>query len=342
MSTFISRTATAAAILSLFAVGPVAAAGPKYKLVLIDGTSAVADVANHGWSVSSLLSTDQRCQREVCSPVPALPNDKGLSNTSAHAVNGLGHVVGASPAGDGTVDHAFFFDGSRSVDLGVFDNDGCGGCTLTSTASALNDRGQVVGASGDRTHYQAFLWQDGTLKNLGALGGTESSAFDINRHGHVVGFAETASGERHAFVYRHGRMRDLGTLPGDNYSDATGINDAGQIVGNSGGGETSRVFIHQDGVKTPVPMVPGARWAVATDINNHGFVVGLSSMSDFSTEGWVYDGTAAYRLNAVLVDNDWRYKVQGARGIADNGQIAVEVVDTQMHRNVGAILVPVK
>jgi uncharacterized membrane protein len=36
-----------------------------------------------------------------------------------------------------------------------------------------------------------------------------------------------------AFLFEHGAMTNLGTLPGDNFSEAVGINESGQIAGNS-------------------------------------------------------------------------------------------------------------
>lgn len=344
MSLSIARTAVAGAIVCLSFAGA-AVAAPQYKLVLIDGTSAVADVGNHGWSVSSMTNalSDQRCQRQVCAAVPSLPNDLGLTDTRANAVNNLGHVAGESAALNGAVRHAMLFDGTNAIDLGAFD-DSCGGCMLSSVATALNDKGQVVGNGQveDGSRRQAFLWQDGLFAGLGTLGGLNSSASAINRKGHVVGSAQRADGYTHAFVYRNGKMRDLGTLGSDLSSDASGINDAGQIVGNSyQGAGIYRAFIHQDGVKTRLPLVQGAEWAVASDINNQGWVVGVSFVSS-SLRGWVYDGEASYDLNKVLTNFDPRYVVQGGRGIADNGQIAVEVIDNQTHRVVGAVLVPVK
>ena len=84
MSVSIARTAVASAIACLSFVGTASAAAPKYKLVLIDGTTAVSDVANHGWSVASAtLLGDRRCQRQACTPVPSLPNGKNLTMLGA-------------------------------------------------------------------------------------------------------------------------------------------------------------------------------------------------------------------------------------------------------------------
>jgi probable HAF family extracellular repeat protein len=70
-----------------------------------------------------------------------------------------------------------------------------GGLSGTQSAQA-NDSGQIVGKSANH----AFLWENGSVKDLGTLGGEVSSANAINDRGQVVGESGTATGEIHAFL----------------------------------------------------------------------------------------------------------------------------------------------
>ena len=76
----------------------------------------------------------------------------------------------------------------------------------------------------------AAALQQFTVRNLGTLGGSQSSAAGINEAGEVVGNSEVPSGKTRAFLWRPGHaMRSLGTLGGAN-SRARGINDRTEVV----------------------------------------------------------------------------------------------------------------
>ena len=122
------------------------------------------------------------------------------------------------------------------------------------------------------------------VQDLGTLpGGSYSYPSDIDDSGHVVGCADTESGQEHAFLYKDGEMKDLGTLPGSNKSCAYGINNSGQIVGyaDTESGQEHAFIWQDDGDDTTNDMedlgtLPGGTFSYAYDINNHGQVVGYS------------------------------------------------------------------
>ncbi|HEY6887385.1 MAG TPA: hypothetical protein VI300_06380 [Solirubrobacter sp.] len=160
----------------------------------------------------------------------------------------------------------------------------------TAMATAINDSGQVVGTIGELGSYsyagRAFSWtQAGGKVDLGILpGGDYSQATAVNNSGGVVGHSGTffTYGVSdpvpiHAFSWTQATgMIDLGTLPGATTSSAYGINDRGQIVGESGG----RPFLFSpDTGMTELGLLPGDTSGAAYAINDHGQVVGVSGSS---------------------------------------------------------------
>jgi probable HAF family extracellular repeat protein len=87
------------------------------------------------------------------------------------------------------------------------------------------------------------------MTDLGTLGGTTEagSALDVNEHAQIVGYAQTGTGQVHAFIWHRGVMTDLGTLGGGS-SAARGINSSGWVVGgsrtsSSPAGNAGRAFV---------------------------------------------------------------------------------------------------
>jgi probable HAF family extracellular repeat protein len=152
-----------------------------------------------------------------------------------------------------------------------------------SRAEAINDVGHVVGFSTSPTveangQPRAFLWtQESGMAELGSLGGTSSTAYDINDLGQVVGEAKTSSEQTHAFLWTETEgMMDLGTLGGDS-STAQAVNDLGQVVGSSytGNGERHAFLWTRGGGMVDLGTL-GGDYSHATDINDVGQVVGSS------------------------------------------------------------------
>ncbi len=180
--------------------------------------------------------------------------DLGGPGTFPNDVNNLGQIVGVSltasvPGAFGVGPTApFLWQKGRIQNLGSL-----GGSF--GAASAINNRGQAVGFSnlaGDQTAHP-FLWERGKIQDLGTLGGDYGSANWLNESGDVIGISTTtANANLHAFLWRHGTMTDLGTVGGDISSNAFGINNRGQVVGQSwfwDGHEVtaSHAFLYEDG-----------------------------------------------------------------------------------------------
>ncbi len=185
--------------------------------------------------------------------------------SEAVAVNDLGQVVGNGSVNQNSpVSWAFVWQRGRLAPLtarGVTDSRGR---LVYSHASAVNERGQVVGWRGTDLGYGkglAFLWQGGRLTSLGALPGrTYSRANGVNERGQVVGASysvdDASDGTQvrtRAFLWRNGRMIDLGVVPGTNESSAVAINERGQILGSSfraNGSSVGRAFLWLNGTVT--------------------------------------------------------------------------------------------
>jgi probable HAF family extracellular repeat protein len=120
-----------------------------------------------------------------------------------------------------------------------------------------------------------------TAVDLGTLGGTTSGAAAMNDAGQVVGHAQTAAGQTHAFRWQRGVMTDLGTLPGGGYSVAVDINAYGLVAGNAvdAAGDNHAV-VWDRGRIVDLGTLGGAYGSVAAAVNDRGQVLGESSAPD--------------------------------------------------------------
>jgi probable HAF family extracellular repeat protein len=201
--------------------------------------------------------------------------------------------------------HAFLWKDGAITDLGVLPEIG------GSFVNDINAKGTVTGMSLNGgsdpglslPYFDAVLWKDGTITDLGTFGGPLSYAGAINDHDQVVGFALNSTPDSfdlgdscqnfpmptqmHAFIWHRGVMRDLGTLGGTD-SCALFINERGQVAGNSFTNSivnpsTGRPTLHPffwDGDEMKDLGTLGGTIAFANGINNRGQVAGASSLAD--------------------------------------------------------------
>jgi uncharacterized membrane protein len=91
-------------------------------------------------------------------------------------------------------------------------------------------------------------------------------------------------------------LTDLAPAPGDDFSFAFGVNDAGQVAGGTQGATVNAAVWKNGTTPTVLPSVPGTNsGGTAYAINNSGQVVGVSyydSNGDSIATAW--NGTTGY------------------------------------------------
>jgi probable HAF family extracellular repeat protein len=225
-------------------------------------------------------------------PIASLGTLKGASTSEAFGINNSGAVAGDSQSGKQNHRPVLFSNGSVQ-DLGL---GGSNEPDALETAYAINDTGQIAGRHSARNNaFHAFLFVNGNTTDLSTLGGANGEALAINKNGLVVGDSDTADGLAHAFVFDHSQLKDLGTLPGfDNASYARGINNSGDIVGESDSADQRRAFLYTKGQLVQLDKLAENlseagfnSLDVAYGINDKGWIVGYGTTSGSLTAAFV-------------------------------------------------------
>lgn len=208
---------------------------------------------------------------------------------------------------------------------------------------AINNSGVSVGQIYTENGRQALRYNaDGSITNLGTLradGTGASCAVDINAAGAMVGCSDTEDFETHAVLFTEdGTIIDLGTLAGPTgYSEAYGINDLGQIVGQSSNAQDEiRGFIWTEGLFTEIGILGDYEYSEAYGINNLGHAVGrLATYDGYSETGFYFDGTTLWDLADLIqggLAGAGLSSIFNATAINDAGQIIGDGFDLEGNR----------
>jgi probable HAF family extracellular repeat protein len=243
-------------------------------------------------------------------------------NSAAIGINKNGMVVGHASSSPNNYGGAFFQKSPYPMTPTPVPNPLNG---LHNAGNGVNDAGQIVGWEADTSSRRhAFLrYTNGTIKDLGNLGGTDDTdATAINNNGVVVGTSTLASGDPHGYMW-NGTMKDLGVLAG-HYSWATALNDRSTptIVGYSTDmPDHVHAFWYWNGMHDMGALM--ANWqSEAWGVNNAGTVVGRSYGSAWDQRrAFLYIGFKMYDLN-TLMNPASGWVILEAWDINNNGQIA--------------------
>ncbi len=163
---------------------------------------------------------------------------------------------------------------------------------------------------------------------------TSSVPMAFNQLGQAAGYGSTDQTPQHGMFWKNDAAHtivDLGVFPGDWTSLAWGMNDLGQVVGESHPGPGSRpVMWNGDAAHTvtELPVLPGHNYGSASQINIKGQVIGFSA---YATPGtWdVTDSKAVIWLDGGVFDlqslldpaTGAGWTIDNAAGMNDLGQI---------------------
>jgi probable HAF family extracellular repeat protein len=231
----------------------------------------------------------------------ALPPLAGGYNSYAAGTNNRGQIVGWAENGtfDPTCDPNFqllqfhaviWWPDGRLQDLPPLPGDS------VSAATAINDKGHVVGISGDCgiaiggvSARHAVLWKDGVPTNIGDLGGHSwNTPTAINNNGVIIGFSlpldqEGTRNYRAVVWTKESGIRRLDERPGTIRSAAWGLNDDGGIVGVARIAGVGSFAAMWPTAVAPIENVNDFMPAgsplltIAADINNDGQIAGSTA-----------------------------------------------------------------
>lgn len=180
-------------------------------------------------------------------------------------------------------------------------------------ADQINERGQITGSSYTNSTPNSttgipttdpFLWDKGTMVDIGTVGGTSGVPLWLNNRGQVIGISNVAGDQTaHPFFWDRGVLTDIGTF-GGSYGEALRMNDSGQVIGKADfpGNFIHHAFVWKNGVMTDVGVVPGDLCTNGRAINAAGQAVGTSTNCMGVVQHlFLWENGVIHDLNALIL-----------------------------------------
>lgn len=209
-------------------------------------------------------------------------------------------------------------------------------------ALRINERGQIAGNSyinfdlsdscqgyGYALTTGGFVWEKGTMTDLGGFGGTCTFVNDMNERGQIVGGSFLAGDQaQHPFLWQRGRLTDLGTL-GGSHALAIAINNTGDVVGFQTlptDDATAHATLWTRGRIFDLGALAPGGCSIASSVNSRLQVVGINSSDcDFNDDPSLRaviseGGGPAIDLN-TLIPADSGVELRNASIINERGEI---------------------
>ena len=251
-------------------------------------------------------------------------------------INDHGRIVGHSeinPLPD-RQPHAFLYNAPTMIDL--FPGGPC-----CSVAWGVNNADHVVGTTASN---RTFLYSNGSMTELPTLAGGTTEPRAISGLDEIVGHSMMETGRYHAFLFAGGRMFDLNSQIPNNpeweLTDATAINDAGQIVGyGTIGGQTHAYLLTPCRPRRPPSTMPTRRaFQVALTVaapgvlaNDYGsgissMIAGLVTLASHGTVLLHPDGGFTYTPTPGYAGPDaFTYRAINVAGVSNQATVALTV-----------------
>ena len=231
-------------------------------------------------------------------------------------------------------------------------------------ATEINSSGAVAGYAENTTldpnctapqkyQFKPVVWSDKTVQVLPTGNDANGVAWAINDVGQVAGASGTCApfnpislfylNPIHALLWQNGIATDLGNLGGTFNNIAHGINNLGQVVGQSdlAGDETSHAFMWSASTKMQdLGTVAGDFFSIGLGINDGGQIVGVSANADFSViRAWIRQNGALVDVNSLVVGNNSLY-LMTACSVNAQGQIIGIAIDPNTFATHGYLATP--
>ncbi|WP_083960620.1 autotransporter domain-containing protein [Methylomonas lenta] len=275
--------------------------------------STIMTIEKFTWRVAVpglLLLMTQSVLAEISYEITniGLPSDSYYSS-HAQAINDLGQVAGYSDANNSQSFGFTWQDGQFTPLQSTLTPEGqigSGGYVAN-----IDEVGQVVGNYGEEQQH-AFIWQNGSLTDLGTFGGSNATALASNASGQVW---ESYTGDSESVHLLQNGVEIQTLAPGD---QVISVNTNGQAI------------IEQDGDYYLLQIAPGALPTLLpgsftsgqpTDINNAGQIVGFYSGEGDTALLWDKNGNP---IDLNTLSNASSFSLARAFSINNLGQIVGE------------------